>query len=39
MGIPDVFVEHGNVDELLAEIDLTTPEVVRRVELLVEVRA
>lgn len=35
MGIPDVFVEHGSVDELLAEINLTTPEVARKVELLV----
>ena len=24
MGIPDQFIEHGNVDELLEEIGLTT---------------
>lgn len=35
MGIPDVFVEHGSVDKLLAEIDMTTSEVVRKVERLV----
>ena len=30
IGIPDQFIEHGSVDELLEEIDLTTEAVVRR---------
>lgn len=31
MGIPDQFVEHGDVDSLLAEIHLTTEEAVKRI--------
>ncbi len=30
IGIPDQFIEHGSVEELLEEIDLTTEAVVRR---------
>lgn len=36
MGIPDVFIEHGNVDQLLAEINVTAEEAVRRIESLVK---
>ncbi|MGE8204466.1 1-deoxy-D-xylulose-5-phosphate synthase [Heyndrickxia sp. NPDC080065] len=32
MGIPDKFIEHGSVDELLSEIGLTTDEVVKRIK-------
>ncbi len=32
MGIPDYFIEHGSVDELLEEIDLTAEEVVKRIK-------
>ena len=35
IGIPDQFVEHGNVDQLLKEINVTAEETARRVELLV----
>ncbi|MER1999096.1 MAG: 1-deoxy-D-xylulose-5-phosphate synthase [Lysinibacillus sp.] len=35
IGIPDQYIEHGNVDELLAEINVTAEEAVRRVESLV----
>ena len=35
IGIPDQFVEHGNVDQLLNEINVTAEETARRVELLV----
>ncbi|OCS85472.1 1-deoxy-D-xylulose-5-phosphate synthase [Caryophanon latum] len=35
MGIPDQFIEHGDVPELLAEINVTTEEAVKRIELLV----
>jgi 1-deoxy-D-xylulose-5-phosphate synthase len=35
IGIPDQFVEHGNVDQLLNEINITAEETARRVELLV----
>ncbi len=31
MGIPDKFIEHGNVNELLEEIGLTTEDVQKRV--------
>ena len=31
MGIPDQFIEHGNVDELLEEIGLTTEEIVKKI--------
>ena len=36
LGIPDTFIEHGNVDQLLAEIHLTADEAARRVEALVK---
>ncbi|PLR99873.1 1-deoxy-D-xylulose-5-phosphate synthase [Bacillus sp. T33-2] len=32
MGIPDKFIEHGNVDELLREIGMTTEDVINRVK-------
>ena len=32
MGIPDYFIEHGNVDELLEEIDLTAEVAVKRIK-------
>lgn len=32
MGIPDYFIEHGNVDELLQEINLTTEVAVKRIK-------
>ncbi|WP_186578079.1 1-deoxy-D-xylulose-5-phosphate synthase [Aquibacillus kalidii] len=35
MGIPDRFIEHGNVEQLLEEIGLTTDEVVNQVQHLV----
>ncbi|OCS88623.1 1-deoxy-D-xylulose-5-phosphate synthase [Caryophanon tenue] len=35
MGIPDQFIEHGDVPELLAEINVTADEAVRRIEALV----
>jgi 1-deoxy-D-xylulose-5-phosphate synthase len=31
MGIPDHFIEHGNVEELLEEIHITSDELVLRV--------
>jgi 1-deoxy-D-xylulose-5-phosphate synthase len=31
IGIPDKFIEHGNVNELLEEINLTTKAVVEKV--------
>ena len=31
MGIPDQFIEHGNVDELLEEIGLTTEDIVKKI--------
>jgi 1-deoxy-D-xylulose-5-phosphate synthase len=34
MGIPDRFIEHGDVDSLLDEIGLTSREVVRRLTIL-----
>lgn len=34
MGIPDHFIEHGSVDELLEEIGMTAEETVRRIQLL-----
>ncbi|MDP4156959.1 MAG: transketolase C-terminal domain-containing protein, partial [Bacillota bacterium] len=34
MGIPDHFIEHGDVDSLLEEIGLTSMEVVRRLTIL-----
>ena len=35
MGIPDEFIEHGDVDQLLAEINVTAEEAVKRIEQLV----
>ena len=32
MGIPDHFIEHGNVDELLNEIHITADELVVRIQ-------
>ncbi|WP_026674921.1 1-deoxy-D-xylulose-5-phosphate synthase [Alkalihalobacterium bogoriense] len=34
MGIPDRFIEHGSVSQLLEEIGLTTPSVVDKVKLM-----
>ncbi len=34
MGIPDQFIEHGDVDSLLEEIGMTTSEVVKRMTIL-----
>ncbi|MDP4161612.1 MAG: transketolase C-terminal domain-containing protein, partial [Bacillota bacterium] len=34
MGIPDQFIEHGEVDLLLEEIGLTTEEAVKRLSIL-----
>ncbi|MFB3166006.1 1-deoxy-D-xylulose-5-phosphate synthase [Neobacillus sp. 179-C4.2 HS] len=34
MGIPDQFIEHGDVESLLEEIGMTTAEVVRRITIL-----
>ena len=31
MGIPDQFIEHGNVHELLEEIGLTTEGIVKKI--------
>lgn len=36
IGIPDQFIEHGNVDQLLAEINLTAEEAVLRIQALVK---
>ncbi|MBK3494040.1 1-deoxy-D-xylulose-5-phosphate synthase [Viridibacillus sp. YIM B01967] len=35
IGIPDMFIEHGNVDLLLEEIHITTEETVSRIQKLV----
>ena len=34
IGIPDQFIEHGNVDQLLNEINITADEAVNRIQLL-----
>jgi 1-deoxy-D-xylulose-5-phosphate synthase len=34
MGIPDQFIEHGDVNSLLEEIGLTTEEVIKRISIL-----
>ncbi len=34
MGIPDQFIEHGDVDNLLKEIGLTTEDTVKRLQIL-----
>lgn len=39
MGIPDVFIEHGNVDQLLEEIDFTAQSLVRQMEQLLRVHS
>jgi 1-deoxy-D-xylulose-5-phosphate synthase len=35
MGIPDQFIEHGDVDNLLKEIELTTETAVKKLQILV----
>jgi 1-deoxy-D-xylulose-5-phosphate synthase len=35
MGIPDRFIEHGSVDELLEEIGLTTENIVNKITMIV----
>ena len=32
IGIPDIFIEHGDVDLLLNEINVTTEDIVKLVE-------
>lgn len=40
MGIPDIFIEHGNVDKLLEEVGLTTEQIAHQMrQLLVVERA
>ena len=36
MGIPDQFIEHGDVNELLEEIGLTTEEIVKKINILAQ---
>ncbi len=36
IGIPDEFIEHGNVDQLLAEIHVTTEETIKRIKVLLQ---
>lgn len=36
LGIPDHFIEHGSVDKLLEEINLTSEEIVKRMSRLAE---
>jgi 1-deoxy-D-xylulose-5-phosphate synthase len=38
MGIPDQFIEHGSVDELLKEIDFTTEATIRMVKELTQMK-
>ncbi|MCT6922986.1 1-deoxy-D-xylulose-5-phosphate synthase [Metasolibacillus sp.] len=38
IGIPDEFIEHGNVDELLAEIGVTAEEAIQRIEKLIQLK-
>ncbi|MEG0449114.1 MAG: transketolase C-terminal domain-containing protein, partial [Lysinibacillus sp.] len=38
IGIPDQFIEHGNVDQLLAEIHVTAEETVARIEALMKLK-
>ena len=33
MGIPDQFIEHGDVDSLLEEIDLTKEEIIKTISI------
>ena len=39
MGIPDQFIEHGNVDELMAEIGMTAGHLVDHLETFVKEHA
>jgi 1-deoxy-D-xylulose-5-phosphate synthase len=39
MGIPDQFIEHGNVDKLLEEIGLTTEATVEKIKSLANIKA
>jgi 1-deoxy-D-xylulose-5-phosphate synthase len=39
MGIPDEFIEHGNVDELLAEICMTADNLVENMESFIKMQA
>ena len=39
MGIPDQFIEHGNVDELLAEIGMTAGHLVENMEKIIKKHA
>ena len=39
MGIPDQFIEHGNVDELLAEIGMTADHLVENMESFIKKKA
>jgi len=36
MGIPDQYIEHGNVDQLLAEIHMTAEDTVARMQVLLQ---
>ena len=38
IGIPDQFIEHGNVDQLLEEINVTAEETVKRINALLKKR-
>lgn len=38
MGIPDEFIEHGNVDQLLEEINVTAVEAIARIESLLNMK-
>jgi 1-deoxy-D-xylulose-5-phosphate synthase len=38
MGIPDQFIEHGSVDELLKEIDLTVDSTIQKVNQLTQIK-
>lgn len=38
IGIPDQFIEHGNVDQLLKEINVTAEETVKRINALLKKR-
>ena len=35
IGIPDMFIEHGNVNQLLEEIHITTEDIVKLVKKLI----
>jgi 1-deoxy-D-xylulose-5-phosphate synthase len=39
MGIPDQFIEHGNVDKLLEEIGLTTEATIEKIKSLANIKA